>query len=423
MRYPFEAFIGLTIFILLIDFLLYKQLNNIYPKENKSHFTFPTGAAWHYICSLFFIISFFISLFLISNATTPLDYTFFMWMLFIYLTIYIPKLFYLSFYWLAFLIEKPTSKIFKTKNNRKINDGRYPRISRKKFLSQIGIVMASAPFISLIFGALRGRFAFEITRTRLPFNNLPKAFNGLKIVHISDLHLGSFNSNHQEVEKVVEMINNEKPDIICFTGDLVNNFHEETIGWDGIFNKLKAPLGKFSILGNHDYGNYSKWKSKEEKFANFVGIQDAHERFGFKLLNNESSVISHNEEHIALVGVENWGHPPFPKYGDLEIAEKDVKDIPFKILLTHDPDHWDAEVLKKKPYNLTLSGHTHGMQLGLRYKNFQWSPAKYKFRRWAGLYHAGNQYLYVNRGLGYLGMPIRVGMPPEITVLELFSKS
>ena len=344
-----------------------------------------------------------------------------MWLLMLYLIIYIPKLFYLIFYGISSLTVDIFDKSFKTKNSKKINKGRYPRISRKKFLSQIGIVMATAPFVSLLFGALKGRFAFDVTRTRLPVRNLPKAFNGLKIVQISDIHLGSFNSNHQEVEKAIEMINNENPDIICFTGDLVNNFYEETIGWDDIFNRLKAPLGKFSILGNHDYGNYSKWKSKEEKAANFEGIKKAHERFGFKLLKNESAVISYQGEQLALVGVENWGHPPFPKYGDLSIAEKDVKNIPFKILLTHDPDHWDAEVLKKKPYNLTLSGHTHGMQFGLRYKKFQWSPAKYKFRRWSGLYQAGNQYLYVNRGLGYLGMPARVGMPPEITVLELFS--
>ena len=315
------------------------------------------------------------------------------------------------------------NKIFRSKHTNKINNGRYPRMSRKKFLSQVGIVMASAPFVSIMFGVLKGRFAFDITRTRIPFNNLPKAFNGLKIVQISDLHLGSLNSNYSEIEKVIDMINSEKPDIIFFTGDLVNNFQEETIGWDSIFRKLKAPLGKFSILGNHDYGNYSKWKSKDEKKANFEGIKKAHERFDFKLLCNESSVISSNGERLAIVGVENWGHPPFPKYGDLEAAGKNVQDIPFKILLTHDPDHWDAEVTKKKTYNLTLAGHTHGMQFGVRYKNFQWSPAKYKFRRWAGLYHSGNQYLYVNRGLGYLGMPARVGMPPEISVIELFSAS
>jgi len=423
MRYPFIAFIGFTILTVLTDFVLYKHLNMLYPKKHKTHFTFPTGDFWHYAGTLFFTVAFFIAWLFVVYANSPGDYTIFMGLLMIYLLIYVPKIFYLLVYGLSSFIAAVFDKLKTKKTPKKINDGRYPRISRNKFLSQVGIVMASAPFVSLMFGVLKGRFAFDITRTRIPLRNLPKDFNGLKIVQISDIHLGSFNSNHNQIEKVIEMINSEKPDIICFTGDLVNNFYEETIGWDTIFNRLEAPLGKFSILGNHDYGNYSRWKSKEEKAANFEGIKNAHARFGFKLLKNESVVITHKDEQIALVGVENWGHPPFPKYGDLNIAEKDVKNIPFKILLTHDPDHWDAEVLKKKPYSLTLSGHTHGMQFGLRYKKFQWSPAKYKFRRWAGLYQANNQYLYVNRGLGYLGMPARVGMPPEITVLELYSQA
>jgi len=421
MRYLFEAFIVLSVFTLLADYLTVRTLSSVYSDKIRSHFSFPLGSFWHYFCSVFFVTTFFIAWFLVKDANSPVNYLIFMWLLFAYLIVYIPKLFYLLFYWMGYLIQLLMGKMFKKKRVSKVNDGRYPRISRKKFLSQLGIVIASAPFVSLMFGAFKGRFAFEVKKTRIPFRNLPKAFNGLKIVQISDLHLGSLNSNHDQIERVVEMINEEKPDMICFTGDLVNNFHEETIGWDSVINRLKAPMGKFSILGNHDYGDYSKWSSKEEKIANFEGILDAHDRFGFKLLNNESVVLSKNGEKIAIAGVENWGHPPFPQYGDLDKAGKGLEDIPFRILLSHDPDHWDAEVRHKKMYSLTLSGHTHGMQLGLRYKNYQWSPAKYKFRRWAGLYHEGKQYLYVNRGLGYLGMPVRVGMPPEITVLELFS--
>ena len=421
MRYVFGAYIGLAIFTVLIDYLMVKHLSVLYPEKAKKAYSFPLGAFWHYSCSASFLIVFLAAWFFVKDATAQAVYDTFMWLLFAYLIIYIPKLFYLLVYGLGHIIQGLMGRVFKRKRIKKINDGRYPKISRKKFLSQVGIVMASAPLVSLLFGALKGRFAFDVVRTRIPFTNLPEKFHGLKIVQISDLHLGSFNSNHHQIEKVVEMINNEKPDIICFTGDLVNNFHEETIGWDAVFNKLKAPMGKFSILGNHDYGDYSTWKSKEEKYANFEGIKDAHERFGFKLLNNASVIIEKNGEKIALAGVENWGHPPFPQYGDLEKAGQGLEDIPFRILMSHDPDHWDAEVRQKKMYSLTLSGHTHGMQIGLRYKNFQWSPAKYKFRRWAGLYHEGKQYLYVNRGLGYLGIPARVGMPPEITVLELFS--
>jgi len=421
MRYLFEAYIGVLLFTVSVDYLMVRNLSDIYPDKTKTPYSFPLGSFWHYFCSAFFVISFLAAWFFVKDATAPVEYTIFMWLLFAYLIIYIPKIFYLIVYWVGYLIQYLMGKIFKFKRITKVNDGRYPRMSRKKFLSQVGIVIASVPFISLMFGAFKGRFAFDIIRTRIPFPNLPKAFNGLKIVQISDLHLGSFNSNHQQIERVVEMINDEKPDIICFTGDLVNNFHEETIGWDSVFRKFKAPLGKFSILGNHDYGDYSKWKSKEEKIANFEGILDAHDRFGFRLLNNTSVIISKNGEKIALAGVENWGHPPFPQYGDLNKASEGLEEIPFRILMSHDPDHWDAEVRKKKMYSLTLSGHTHGMQIGLKYKNYQWSPAKYKFRRWAGLYHEGKQYLYVNRGLGFLGMPARVGMPPEITVLELFS--
>ncbi|NPA37575.1 MAG: metallophosphoesterase [Chlorobi bacterium] len=421
MRYPFIAFIGFSLFTLLIDFFLVKYLKNTYPDSKNPKLSFPVCEYWHYLCSLVFIISFLVSWIMVKNATSPEVYQYFMWLLMTYLLIYAPKFFYLLFITFSSLVIVIKDKFFTKGKNKKMNDGRYPRISRKKFLSQAGIVFASAPFISLLFGALKGRFAFDIIRTRIPFSNLPESFNGLKIIQISDLHLGSFNSNHKEIEKVVEMINNEKPDIICFTGDLVNNFHEETIGWDTIFKQLKAPLGKYSILGNHDYGDYSTWKYEAEKIANFEGIKDAHDRFGFNLLTNESVILTKNGDNIAIAGVENWGLPPFPQYGNLAKASKGIENIPFRILLSHDPDHWDAEVRKNGMYSLTLSGHTHGMQLGFKYKNFQWSPAKYKFRRWAGLYHVGKQYLYVNRGLGYLGMPARVGMPPEITVIELYS--
>ena len=421
MRYPFVAFIGFALFTLLTDYFLVKNLQKSFPGNKRTIYSFPTGEFWHYFCSVSFIILFLTAWYFVKDATSYRDYIFFMWLLMTYLIIYVPKLFYLLFYGIGSFIFFIMNRISGGKKKRKMNDGRYPRISRKKFLSQAGIIFASAPFISLLFGAFKGRFAFDIIRTRIPFTNLPSSFNGLKIVQISDLHLGSFNSNHEQIEKVVDMINNEKPDIICFTGDLVNNFHEETIGWDGIFKRLHAPMGKFSILGNHDYGDYTKWSSKEEKIANFEGILDAHDRFGFKLLNNESVILSKNGDNIAIAGVENWGHPPFPQYGDLKKASANLEDVPFKILLSHDPDHWDAEVRKTGLFSLTLSGHTHGMQLGFRYKNFQWSPAKYKFRRWAGLYNEGKQHLYVNRGLGYLGMPARVGMPPEITVIELHS--
>lgn len=302
----------------------------------------------------------------------------------------------------------------------RMNAGKYPVMTRRKFSSQVGIVLASAPVVSLLMGWSKGRFNFQTRRERLTFPNLPKEFDGLRIVHISDLHLGSFNTNHHELASAIEMINAERPHIVCFTGDLVNNFAQETVGWEKVFDKLDAKIGKYSILGNHDYGDYSKWKNDDDYRANFQGIVDAHQRLGFKLLRNNAVTLTKNGESIAIAGVENWGHAPFPQLADLKKATSAFKpETPFSILLTHDPDHWTEEVAGLAQYDLSLAGHTHGMQFGLDYKGLQWSPAKYKFKHWAGLYNLGNQFLYVNRGLGVLGLPARIGMRPEITVLEL----
>lgn len=418
MKYTVEAFIGLALFSLLVDYFLYKLIQE-QRDESPSHFTFPFGSFWFYSIPSIFIVLFVVYLAIIPAATGPAVYVQFQWLLTSYLLIYLPKFFYVVGYRLTHRVVKVKAKFTPEGKFKTMNDGRYPKITRKKFLSQIGIMMASAPFVSLLFGVMKGRFNFSTKYTKLTFPNLPDAFDGLKIVQISDIHLGSLNSNYKEMETAVEIINAEKPDVICFTGDLVNNFYEETLGWERVFGKLKAPLGKFSIMGNHDYGDYSHWNSVAEKEVNLKGIIDAHERLGFQILNNASTVIERNGDQLAVVGVENWGHPPFPQYGDLAKAGKGVEEVPFKLLLSHDPDHWDAEVVGKTDYDLMLAGHTHGMQFGIEYKNFQWSPAKYKFKQWSGLYKRENQFLYVNRGLGFLGMPARVGMPPEITVIEL----
>jgi predicted MPP superfamily phosphohydrolase len=296
----------------------------------------------------------------------------------------------------------------------------YPKITRRKFLSQIGIIMATAPFISLLFGVLKGRYAFYTRHIKMSFPNLPSAFNGLKIVQISDLHLGSFGSNRAPLADAVALINEQKPDVILFTGDLVNNFAGELKGWEFYFLPLMAPMGKYSILGNHDYGNYSRWPSPEAKQQNFEGIVAGHQKLGFTLLRNQSVTLSRNGVTIGLAGVENWGLGHHPKKGDIVKATRGIEDQPFNILMSHDPDHWDLKVLPQNFYDLTLSGHTHGMQFGIEKGDFRWSPAKYVQKRWAGLYREGNKFLYVNRGLGYLGMPARVGMPPEITVIELY---
>ena len=286
------------------------------------------------------------------------------------------------------------------------------------FLYQMGFVAATIPFASVLYGVTKGKFNYRIIHEKIHFTNLPASFKGVKIVQISDMHLGSFRKKYEQISKAVEMINEQNPDLILFTGDLVNNFAEETNGWAPVLSKMKAKYGKYSVLGNHDYGDYSEWSSPAEKDRNLLEIKKFHKKIGFRLLLNESEILSINGEKIALVGVENWGKPPFPQYGDLKKACEIVNVKHFKILLSHDPSHWEA-VLKDTDIDLTFSGHTHGMQFGIERAGIKWSPIQYRYPRWGGLYKENNQYLYVNRGFGYHGFPGRIGMPPEITVVEL----
>lgn len=287
----------------------------------------------------------------------------------------------------------------------------------------IGLFSGFLPFFVIVFAIFKAVYNFKVYRHKIIFDHLPKPFEGLKIIQLSDMHIGGFNYRYKILERAVKLINELEPDLILFTGDLVNNYAWELRGWSNVLNKLEAKKGKFAVLGNHDYGDYSKWKSNEEKLENFNNIKQFYKKINFNLLLNQSKIIEINKDKIAIVGVENWGNPPFKKYGDLEESLKNIKNIPFKILLSHDPTHWNEEVINKTDIALTLAGHTHGMQFGLNYKDLKWSPIKYKFKHWAGLYNYNQQYLYVNRGLGWLGFPGRIGMRPEITLLELFYKS
>jgi len=283
----------------------------------------------------------------------------------------------------------------------------------------VGLLSGFIPFFIILYGIFKLAYRFKVYHHKVKFQNLPKAFNGLKIVQLSDIHLGSFNYRYHILDAVIEKVNRLEPDYIFVTGDLVNNYAWELRGWDSVFKNLKATYGKYAILGNHDYGDYSEWASDEAKQHNFDEIKQFYESIDFKLLLNASLTLSQKDQDIALIGVENWGKPPFKQYGELEQALESVKDVYFKILLSHDPTHWTEEILKHTNIDLTLSGHTHGMQAGFERKNFQWSPIQYNYKYWAGLYKEGDQYLYVNRGLGWLGFPGRLGMRPEITYLEL----
>lgn len=286
----------------------------------------------------------------------------------------------------------------------------------------IGLLAGFIPFFVVLYAIFISLYRFQIINKNLEFKHLPVSFDGLGIVHISDLHLGSFNRRYHILDRAVDKINKLDPDYIFFTGDLVNNYAWELEGWDKVFLKLKAKKGKFAVLGNHDYGDYSKWSSEVAKQENFDAIKDFFIKTEFKLLLNESRTVNSGTEQIAIIGVENWGKPPFKQYGELQKAMKMVTNIPFKILLSHDPSYWDEKVIGQTDIALTLSGHTHGMQAGLRYRDKQWSPAKLKYKQWAGLYNNASQYLYVNRGLGWMGFPGRIGMRPEITSLKLKTK-
>lgn len=294
-------------------------------------------------------------------------------------------------------------------------------ISRSGFLKTVALVLGGTSVAVFLYG-ITNRYSYQIKRVKLRFKNLPEAFSGLKIVQISDIHTGSFD-NKEAVAKGVDMILKEKPDIVFFTGDLVNNKAEELVPYKALFSKIKAPLGVYSTLGNHDYGDYYPWNSMAERNANLHILMQNHGEMGWRLMMNEHILLEKNGEQIALLGVENWSAKAgFPKYGDLRKAYggPGLKKIPFKILLTHDPSHFDAEVTQDfQDIDLTLSGHTHGMQFGVEIPGFKWSPSQYVYRRWAGLYQSGSQFLYVNRGFGFLGYPGRVGILPEITVIEL----
>ena len=294
--------------------------------------------------------------------------------------------------------------------------------SRRKIISQIALGLASIPFASLLYGMYRGKYNYKVLSYNLEFEDLPDAFDGFKITQISDIHSGSFD-NQTKVQYGVDLVNQQKSDLVLFTGDLVNNRADEIKPWIKIFNKIKAEFGVFSILGNHDYGDYMRWESPAAKRKNMEDLYDAHNEMGWDLLLNESRYIEKDGERLAIIGVENWGSG-FKKAGDLNKALNKVSENDFKILLTHDPSHWEAQVIPH-PFkiHLTLSGHTHGMQFGIEIPGIiKWSPAKWRYKQWAGVYSENKQYLNVNRGFGYLAYPGRVGMWPEVSVITL-SKS
>ena len=291
--------------------------------------------------------------------------------------------------------------------------------SRRKFISNLSIAVAAIPIPIMIHGIIRGRYNFKVINHEIGFKDLPKSFDGYTITHLSDFHCGSFESRNK-LKYAIDLVNEQNSDLIAFTGDFVNNTYTEILPWIDEFKKINSKDGKFSILGNHDYGDYYDWGNEENKKLGFKKLIEIQNSLGFKVLRNESVLIEKNNEKIRLVGVENWGDG-FKKKGDIDKAINDLDESDFKIVLSHDPSHWDKILVDhKEKFNLTLSGHTHGMQFGIEIPGFiKWSPVKYRYKYWAGLYKKSNQFINVNRGFGVLGFPGRVGIWPEITVIKL----
>jgi len=400
----FTIFLFFTLFIIAMDLYAYRGINHLAGIPSKANSVF-TLVFWGVSVVMLVMLVWAGKQF--QKMRDPSSFVGVMVVMGIFLMLYVPKLFFNSCQLLGDLSQFAVG-IF--------HDGSLP--IRKWFLS-FGAVLGSLLFLGFGMGMLRGRTNVKVFREEVKIANLPQAFNGLKIVQLSDLHLAGFYNQPNHVRQVVEMVNSLEPELILFTGDMVHNFSEELDPFTEILNGLDAPLGKFAVLGNHDYGHYFQWDSERDEGANLDRVKDQIRVAGFDLLLNEHRTIAINGSSMEIIGVENWGKPPFPQKGDLAKALEGTSMDHVKVLMSHDPSHWEAQVKDKTPVALTLSGHTHGMQFGFEIGRFRWSPSRWTYRHWAGLYGENGQYLYVNRGLGFTGFPGRVGIRPEITLLTL----
>jgi predicted MPP superfamily phosphohydrolase len=329
-----------------------------------------------------------------------------------FLLFYLPKFFFIAFLLLSDFLWLVIDVTFS-------NNSLW--LSLNTFLVLSGITISVFIFSAVFVGIVWGRFNFKIRRVPLEFKNLPASFNNFKVVQISDLHIGSFIGNMKHVQRGINLVNNENPDIILFTGDLITVHADEVIKFFPILKQLKAKYGMYSVTGNHSYSgkDYFHWNKVDSPEENLAKIINHHKEIGFDILMNEHRKICINGDYITLLGIENWGYPPFPQEGDIEKAFENVADDSFKLLLSHDPSFFDAKVKDNYNIDLTLSGHTHAMQMGIKIGNFEWSPSKFKYPKWGGLYMENGKFLYVNRGFGHVIYSARIGMPPEITVFNL----
>lgn len=292
-------------------------------------------------------------------------------------------------------------------------------MTRSEFMSKASLIAVAVPLTTFGIGIASGAHNYRIRRRTIHLPNLPSSFDGIRIGQLSDIHAGSFFSR-QGVKKGIDMFLSEKPDVVFFTGDLVNDEAREVAKYKDLFSKVKAPLGVYSTLGNHDYGEYKRWSNLNDQKKNLADLIQSHKEMGWEILMNENRTLKVDGEEVAIIGVENWGAGRFSKHGDLKTAYAGAEDKPVKLLLSHDPSHWDAQIRTDfGDIDVTFSGHTHGFQFGVEVGDFRWSPSKYIYKQWADLHQEGNQYLYVNRGFGFIGYPGRIGILPEVTIIEL----
>ena len=396
------------VFISLIDWYSYQAFKTLFSNQTWIKIGYWTFSIAIYLFSIFVFLTF-------ERGNISLNFGRLISLLVLSI---LPKLIILVFLFGEDIVRIGTGIFYSVSGN---NEGDFLP-DRRKFISQAALVLSTIPFLGILHGVLIGKYRYRVLNHTLEFDDLPEEFDGFTISQISDIHSGSFD-NKKKLEYGIDLINQQASDVILFTGDLVNNHSEEMDPWIESFKKLKAPMGKYSILGNHDYGDYMAWPSKEAKKANMQRLYEIQEELGFRLLLNESVKIQKDGSSIDLIGVENWGKG-FGQYGDLPKAAANLSDQSFKILMSHDPSHFDEQVKNFSQFiHLTLSGHTHGMQFGIEISGFiKWSPASLRYPKWAGLYEELGRYLYVNRGFGFLAFPGRVGIWPEITVLKLKKK-
>ena len=392
------------LFMLAMDLYAFRGIQQLFSQGRNGSLLF------HYIywgISLLMLVALIFAGSLFQQLRDPSRFFGIMLIMGIFLMLYIPKLFFNLIQLLGDLSSFMATLL------------RAETGSLKLWFLLPGAIAALLIFVSFGMGMALGRTHVKVFEESIRIPDLPEEFRGLRIVQLSDIHLAGFYNHPAYIRGVVDRVNGLQPDLICFTGDMVHNFSEEVDPFVEILKGLQAPLGKFAVLGNHDYGTYFKWESAEEEASNLERVKSQIRASGFDLLLNENRTISLNGSSLSIIGVENWGKPPFPQLGDLEKALRGADPDLIRILLSHDPSHWDLMVKGREDIALTLSGHTHGMQFGIEIGNFRWSPSKWTYKHWAGHYLENGQHLYVNRGLGYTGFPGRVGIRPEITLITL----